>query len=64
MPPLVFRSTPSSACSSAEWIKQYRDARPGLEVLQAQVDQWMAEYDAREEQVRKYPCSQNLRPVI
>ncbi|GAQ80219.1 ribosomal RNA-processing protein 7 [Klebsormidium nitens] len=37
----------------AKWIKQYHDARPGLEVLQAQIDQWMAEFDVREEQARR-----------
>lgn len=35
----------------SEWISNYKSKRPGVEVLQRQIDQWMADYDARELQV-------------
>ena len=35
----------------SEWIANYKAKRPGIEVLQRQIDQWMADYDARELQV-------------
>lgn len=37
--------------SSSEWFANYKAKRPGVEVLQRQIDQWMADYDARELQV-------------
>jgi hypothetical protein len=37
--------------SVPEWIANYKSKRPGVEVLQRQIDQWMADYDARELQV-------------
>lgn len=35
----------------AEWTAAYRAKRPGVEVLQAQIDEWMANFDARQEKV-------------
>ncbi len=40
----------------AEWIAEYRAKRPGLEVLQEQIDDFMADFDAREEQVCSQSC--------
>jgi len=40
----------------AEWIAEYRAKRPGLHVLQEQIDDFMAEFDAREEQVCSQSC--------
>lgn len=36
----------------SEWVANYKAKRPGVEVLQGQIDQWMVDYDARELQVR------------
>ncbi|XP_024386104.1 uncharacterized protein [Physcomitrium patens] len=36
-----------------KWISNYKSKRPGVEVLQRQIDQWMADYDARELQAKK-----------
>lgn len=40
----------------AEWIAEYRAKRPGLQVLQEQIDDFMADFDAREEQVCPQSC--------
>ncbi len=40
----------------AEWIAAYRAKRPGLQVLQEQIDDFMADFDAREEQVCSQSC--------
>lgn len=40
-----------------EWIAEYRAKRPGLSVLQAEIDAFMADYDAREEQVLSSPLA-------
>lgn len=39
-----------------KWIAEYRAKRPGLHVLQEQIDDFMAEFDAREEQVCSQSC--------
>ncbi|CAM6092484.1 unnamed protein product [Calypogeia fissa] len=36
-----------------KWIAEYYAKRPGLSVLQAEIDAFMADYDAREEQARR-----------
>lgn len=36
-----------------KWIAEYRAKRPGLHVLQEQIDDFMAEFDAREEQAKR-----------
>lgn len=35
----------------AGWIAEYRAKRPGLKVLQQRVDEWLADFDKKEEQV-------------
>lgn len=46
--------TPDSTLRGMQkWIANYKAKRPGVEVLQGQIDQWMADYDARELQAKK-----------
>eukprot|EP00958_Prasinococcus_capsulatus_P017239 scaffold1938_cov399-Prasinococcus_capsulatus_cf.AAC.32 len=44
------RAALRAVCRPAEWLLEYREARPGAKKLQAQVDSFMAEYDRREQE--------------
>lgn len=46
-------TTPEPLQGMKKWIANYKSKRPGVEVLQRQIDQWMADYDARELQAKR-----------
>jgi len=46
-------ATPDALRGMKKWIGNYKAKRPGVEVLQRQIDQWMADYDEREQQTER-----------
>ena len=46
-------SLAAAAAAPAGWVAEYRADRPGLEVLQAELDAWIAQHDDALEQQRK-----------
>lgn len=45
----------SSFFLGAEWVANYYQNRPGLDVLQERIDEFIIDYEAKKEQVHQFP---------
>ncbi|KAI5399397.1 uncharacterized protein LOC127093109 [Lathyrus oleraceus] len=50
---VIFSGDDDSSNGMKKWIKEYRQSKPGLEVLQNQIDHFVTDYEQKMEQERK-----------